>query len=206
MSFLTKIKFGNITNLSDARFAAAAGIEYMGFCFNPLNTNYIPPIKAKEIIDWTTGSNIVAEFGNQNLDEMIDISELLNVDVIEINNFILPDELKQLNKAIIKKIDIGMLSIFEIKKEMNGYKNEVDVFQFYTSVDKENIDTENIVQLCNEYKIIWGLPIHLSTIIQTINTFKPYAINISGGMEEKAGIKDFDELNDLLDLIRVDDY
>ncbi len=205
MSFLTKIKFGNITNLSDARFAAAAGIEYMGFCFDPLNANYIPPIKAKEIIDWTTGSNIVAEFGNQTLDEIKDISELLNVDVIEISNSILPDELKQLNKAIIKKMDIGIQSTFEIKKELDAYKNEVDVFQFYTSVDAKNIDTENIIQLCKEYKIIWGLPVQPSNIIQTINTFKPYAINISGGMEEKAGIKDFDELNDLLELIRVDD-
>jgi phosphoribosylanthranilate isomerase len=205
MSFLTKIKFGNITNLSDARFAAAAGIEYMGFCFDPLNANYIPPIKAKEIIDWTTGSNIVAEFGSQTLDEIIDISELLNIEVIEINNSILPDELKQLNNAIIKKMDIGIQSAVDIKKQLDAYKNEVDVFHFYTSVDTKNVDTEYIIQLCEEYKIIWGLPIDLSTITQTINTFNPYAINISGGMEEKAGIKDFDELNDLLDLIRVDD-
>jgi hypothetical protein len=43
-----------VNNLSDARYAAAVGIEYIGFCFDNSNPNYIAPIKAKEMIDWDT--------------------------------------------------------------------------------------------------------------------------------------------------------
>ncbi len=70
-----KIKLGNVTNLSDARFAAAAGIDYMGFCFDPQSVSYIPPVKAKEIIDWTTGCFVVAEFGNQTMKEAASVTK-----------------------------------------------------------------------------------------------------------------------------------
>jgi phosphoribosylanthranilate isomerase len=206
MSFLTKIKFGNITNLADARFAAAAGMDYMGFCFEPTNANYIPPIKAKEIMDWTTGSHIVAEFGHQSVEEINTISELLQVDVIEVNNTLLPDELKELDKAIIKKIDISLFDKEGLTKELEAYQPCADVFHLYTSDNsKETFDSEQLIKLCAQYKIIWGLYINAANAISIIDTYKPYAINVSGGMEEKTGIKDFDELNDFFDVIRVDD-
>jgi phosphoribosylanthranilate isomerase len=59
-----KIKLSNITNLSDARYAAAVGIDYIGFCFDTNDANYIPPVKAKEIFEWTSGTIVVAEFGS----------------------------------------------------------------------------------------------------------------------------------------------
>ena len=205
MSFLSNIKISNVTNLSDARYAAAVGINYIGFCFDSESTNYIAPIKAKEMIDWITGSHIVAEFGNQSLDEIKDISELLNVDVIELNNSILPDELPSLEKAIIKKIDISIYNLTQLNTELQAYKNYCDAFHLFTSQNNLAIPENDLVNICANDKIIWGLPITSRSVLNIINGFKPYAINVSGGQEEKAGIKDFDELNDLLEVITQED-
>ena len=205
MSFLSNIKISNVTNLSDARYAAAVGINYIGFCFDSESTNYIAPIKAKEMIDWITGSHIVAEFGNQSLDEIKDISELLNVDVIELNNTILPDELPSLEKAIIKKIDISIYNLTQLNTELQAYKNYCDAFHLFTTLNNLTIPENDLINICANYKIIWGLPITSSSVLNIINGFKPYAINVSGGQEEKAGIKDFDELNDLLEVITQED-
>lgn len=205
MSFLSNIKISNVTNLSDARYAAAVGINYIGFCFDSESTNYIAPIKAKEMIDWITGSHIVAEFGNQSIDEIKDISELLNVDVIELNNTILPDELPSLEKAIIKKIDISIYNLTQLNTELQAYKNYCDAFHLFTTLNNLTIPENDLVNICANYKIIWGLPITNSSVLNIINGFKPYAINVSGGQEEKAGIKDFDELNDLLEVITQED-
>lgn len=205
MSFLSNIKISNVTNLSDARYAAAVGINYIGFCFDSDSTNYIAPIKAKEMIDWITGSHIVAEFGNQSLDEIKDISELLNVDVIELNNTILPDELPGLEKAIIKKIDLSVYTLAQLNTELQAYKNYCDAFHLFTTLNNLAIPENDLINICANYKIIWGLPITNSSVLNIINGFKPYAINVSGGQEEKAGIKDFDELNDLLEVITQED-
>ena len=90
MNFITKVKLGSITNLSDARYAAAAGIDYLGFCFDPNHQNYIAPMKAKEIIDWITGCEIVAEFGNQSKEEIKTMNDVIRFDFIELNNQLLP--------------------------------------------------------------------------------------------------------------------
>jgi phosphoribosylanthranilate isomerase len=203
MNFLVRIKLGNVTNLSDARYAAAAGIDYLGFCFDTKNPNYIPPVRAKEMIEWTTGSHIVAEFGDQSMDEVRTISEALQVDAIEVNNHLLPDELKELDRAIIKKIDLAAFDRDGLHKEFDAYKNVADVFHLYSSA--EQFDENILLALCQQYKIIWGLPVTTGTILRIIDTFNPYAIHISGGIEEKTGIRDFDELNELIEAVRTEE-
>lgn len=205
MSFVTKVKLGNITNLADARYAAAAGVDYMGFCFEPGNENYIAPIKAKEIIDWTTGSSVVAEFGNQSLDEIKDISELLNVDVIEVNNRLLPDELKGLDKAIIKKIDTDQFDAAQLNTEIEAYRNVADAFHLYASSGKNTINADVLKALCSNYQVMWGFGLTLDNVNDILEAFKPFAINLSGGVEEKAGIRDFDEMNELFEKISIEE-
>jgi phosphoribosylanthranilate isomerase len=75
----------------------------------------------------------------------------------------------------------------------------------YASSKPENYDCEQLVELCKKHQIIWGLDVSKETIINTINSFKPFAINVSGGTEEQVGIKDFDDLNELLEIITLED-
>ena len=203
MNFIAKVKLGNITNLSDARYAAASGIDYLGFCFDTNNQNYIAPIKAKEVIDWITGCEIVAEFGNQTIEEIQTISELLKADLIELNNQILPNELSQFNKPIIKKIDINNFDSDGLIKEIESYKNQVELFHLFSS-KKIDLDEKKFTDFFNQHKIIFGFELNADTIISTINSFKPYAINFYGKDEEKTGYKDFEEMNELLELIRTE--
>lgn len=205
MSFLVRLKLGNVTNLSDARYAAAVGIDYIGFCFDPSSEHYIAPIKAKEIIDWVTGSSIVAEFGNQSLEEIKDISELLNIDVVELNNTLLPDELPALGKPIIKKINLGAFTTEQVKKEVAAYSPFCDAFHLYASSSDIQADLEALAPLFSAHNIIWGLPAETGEVMHIINLYKPFGIHVSGGVEEKTGIRDFDDLNDLVDLLRTED-
>lgn len=198
-----KIKLGNITNLSDARFAAAAGIEYMGFCFDTNNVNYIPPVKAKQIIDWTSGCFVVAEFGNQSIHEIMAITEMLNIDIVEINNHLLPTDLVEIDKPIIKKIDISLLNKETLTAEITSFSNKVDAFHLFASHENNSITAEQLKEICNNHKIIWGINTSSKTIKSITETYHPFAINITGGDEEKTGVKDFDELNDILDVLGI---
>ena len=203
--YATKIKLSNITNLSDARFAAAVGIDYIGFCFDTNDTNYIPPIKAKEIFEWTSGAIVVAEFGEQSIEEIKDISELLNVDYVEMCNSILANELSGFQISVIKKIDLDNFDGISLYQEIEAYKNVCQAFHLFSSSGKENFDSDVLMEVCKNHNIIWGLPLNILGTNNIINTYKPFALNISGGYEEKPGIKDFDEMNEWLDSIRIED-
>jgi phosphoribosylanthranilate isomerase len=199
----SKIKLSNITNLSDARFAAAVGIDYIGFCFDTNDVSYIPPVKAKEIFEWTSGTNIVAEFGEQSIDEIKDVSELLSVDFIEICNSILPDEFSAFQIPLIKKIDLDKFDKATLIKEIEAYKSVSHSFHLFSGSEKGGFDRDTLKVLCENNLVIWGLPLDIVNTKSIINIYKPFALNISGGNEEKPGIKDFDEMNDWLDSIRL---
>jgi len=78
------LKFSSISNLTDARYAAGAWADFVGFCFDPSSDHYIEPKSAKEIISWINGPVVVAEFGNQPIEWIKDFVEALDIKVIEL--------------------------------------------------------------------------------------------------------------------------
>jgi phosphoribosylanthranilate isomerase len=53
MALKTKVKAGNITNLSDARYCAGMGVDWLGFPADVVN-----PDTFKEITNWVTSLNM----------------------------------------------------------------------------------------------------------------------------------------------------
>jgi hypothetical protein len=78
------LKFSSISNLTDARYAAGAWADFVGFCFDPGSDHYIEPKCAKEIIAWINGPVVVAEFGNQPIEWIKDFVDALQLSVIEL--------------------------------------------------------------------------------------------------------------------------
>ncbi|MCU0442939.1 MAG: hypothetical protein MUE96_11120 [Bacteroidia bacterium] len=204
MQYATHIKLGKINNLSDARFAAAAGVDYIGFCFDPSSAAYITPIKAKEIIDWLTGSTIIAEFGNQSEVEMKDIADLLDITAIQLENSLVPESLLLLNKAIIKRVDIADLNDNTISAMVSKYSESVDAFQFYPQHAISQFSQGVLVNLNQKAKLFWEVQGSALEIKNWVEKYKPFGIHIDGGDEEKAGIRDFDQLNELFDTLRTE--
>jgi phosphoribosylanthranilate isomerase len=203
MAYKIKVKLSGVNNLSDARYAAAVGIDYVGFCFDSANTRSIAPIKAKEIIDWISGSYTVAEFGSQSIDEIIDIADLLVVDVVELENTLLPDELKEIGKPLIKKMKIEDYPSDLLEQELKSYQQVVDAFLLYSNQVPEPYSCEYLKSLSQSFKIIWGFDISSATANNIIDSIAPYAISIVGGDEERVGVKDFDTIADILEAIEV---
>lgn len=84
MNYPFILKFSSISNLTDARYAAGAWADFIGFCFDPSSDHYIEPKSAKEIIAWINGPVVVAEFGKQPIEWIKDFVEALDIKVIEL--------------------------------------------------------------------------------------------------------------------------
>ncbi|TNE80717.1 MAG: hypothetical protein EP332_06785 [Bacteroidetes bacterium] len=81
-----KLKFGAVTNLTDARYAAAVYADWIGFRLDPSHPRYIDPAKAKEIIDWISGSSLVAELGTLMPDDILSALEVLQIDTVQVSS------------------------------------------------------------------------------------------------------------------------
>jgi len=195
-----KLKLSPITNLSDARFAAAAGFHYMGFCFDPSAVDFLLPIKAKEILEWTSGSHCVGEFGDQSAEEIQEISELLGVDVILLDNHIFPDEFSHFSKPIIKVIGLNQMDEAAVKREIATYSPFCDAFQ----LNAQGISVANLLwvkPLTESHKIIMNVGNDASAINEIDSLISPFAMHLQAATEEQTGMRDFSDLNALLEAI-----
>lgn len=178
MFHTSRIKFGSITNLTDARYAAAAYAEWIGFCFIPDHPRYIEPVKAKEIIDWLSGPVMVAELGSQMPEEMKSALELLLIDTVQVNDM----------TAAMAWKDAGFNVIWEGPGSFVFSELNLCLPENSENREREIVDLSSLS--LTEIKAIWLEP-------------APYAIQVIGGDESVAGMRDFDQINDLLELFEL---
>lgn len=193
MNTSCKIKLGNVNNLTDARFGAAAGAEWVGFSFDNTNPLYISPVQAEAIIGWLTGAKPIAEFSaTQSLNEIEDIIRLLGFEWIQLNN---TDMLHFFEGSDIQVI-------LEVDMKQEGWKEQL---QHQSGVVKhilvKNFEMEQVaeIQSLNTTALFDVEGLKVDELHQLKET-QLFGINISGGFETAPGLRDFDEMADVLDL------
>ncbi|MGV3597996.1 MAG: hypothetical protein ACO1PI_09015 [Bacteroidota bacterium] len=188
MNTSCKIKLGSVNNLTDARFGAAMGVEWVGFCFDNKNPLYVSPVQAQAIIGWLSGPAAVAEFSpTQGLNEIEDIVRLLGFEWIQIAEPAMLHYFEASDINIILELDANAgdfeavltnlpaeVKAILVKKFTPEHAAKLAALQVPVLFDMEGLSTEQQ----NELKAL-----------------NPYGINISGGFETAPGIRDFDEMN-----------
>lgn len=84
MPLKTLVKVGGITNLSDARYCAGMGVDFLGFRVIYGEENHLPSKNFQEIRGWVTGPKTVAElYGLKDPGELDTILEEYKPDYLE---------------------------------------------------------------------------------------------------------------------------
>ncbi|HYG15601.1 MAG TPA: hypothetical protein VEC12_07585 [Bacteroidia bacterium] len=188
MNSSCKIKLGSVNNLTDARFGASAGAEWIGFCFDKANPLYVSPVQAQAIIGWLSGPLPVAEFSaSQGLNDIEDIVRLIGFDWIQL-------------------AEPGMLHYFEgsdINIILEADASQLGFESAFTGITTEvkAILMKNFMLGQAKDLIKKGVPVLFdvegldASALESLKILSPYGINISGGFETAPGIRDFDEMN-----------
>ena len=186
MNFLTKIKLSRINNLSDARFAAAAGIEYISFCFDQLNERYISPAHAKQIMDWLSGVECVGEFVNEPVETINEVCKLINLRMVQLKG----------NYTIADVAAIEVPVIWEAEGNIPAPDGVFAVQVIYQNkISLPEGDVKTIIHFTGETT---------QTIKEVIETHRPFAVSFTGGDEDKPGLRDFSELSEVLEVLSAE--
>ncbi len=207
MTLITNLKFGEVTNLSDARFAAGSQAHFLGFSMDPDNENYVEPEDIKEITSWLEGIGLVGEFGKQDYEEIRDAIQQYRLTYVQLNETDHYFSLSKLKAQIIQNLD---LSTFRDREELEYYIEDsyqditYYMFSIYDEEDFEAFLNDNnfkkrIKDFSDDLNVILNFPFNAENIIDLTKEFKPFAINIYAGGEERPGYKDFDELIEMVE-------
>ena len=174
-----KIKISQITNLTDARYFAAWGVDFLGFDINPDSDHFTPPSVVAEISEWVEGPLMVLESDSDPEDILIsDYRNALESVIIETP----ADENKQLSS---------------FTDSASGQKYVV-----YHSQDPwSSVSLASIAHLVKEYDVVLlDIPFHTHEVDMILDSGVSGFV-IRGGEEEKVGFKSYDDMDDLFEYL-----
>ena len=206
----TKIKICGITNLEDARFAAGALVDYLGFIFYEPSPRYIEPGEAGAIINWIEGPEKVGVFVNQPIDDVNSIARQTGLDYVQLHGDESPEYCELVDKPIIKVIHIEEESVdYLLKHQIQQYADVADYLLFDTKIDGlwggtgKSFDWSMITDLDVDIPFFLSGGLKAENIKEAIETVQPYAVDVSSSLEHKPGLKDFGKIETFVDEIRA---
>jgi len=194
---MLKIKICGITNSEDAFAAISYGADALGFVFYPESPRVIMPEEAKKIISSLPPFiTTIGVFVDQPKKELVEITNLTGIDVIQLHGSEHPEFCDFSNK-VIKAIRVKELSDLELLKH---YKN-ISAFLLDTySPDViggtgQIFNWEIAIEAKKYGTVILAGGLTPENIEEAVNLVQPYAVDVATGVEgEKKGRKDHKKL------------
>ena len=209
----TNIFAGGITNLTDARYFAARGAQYLSFNLDSDTANVSNNVaKMAAIKEWVEGPSFIGVFQTTPIKDIQLLIERLSLNLVQLGPFIPLEELHRnpINIPLIREVIIEQLS--DLNFLQNQMKSLSEIFDFILLNFEKNglswsslknhpgIDTllKNWSMSSKIILAISHLPEETNEILSFLN---PYGLYLQGGEEEKVGFKSYDDLDEILDCL-----
>ncbi len=202
-----KIKASRIDNLTDARYFAAQGVEWMGYCLDAHAPGYVSPHLLAALREWVDGPRTVGEFGLATAHEMLQAIAEYHLDTVQAGPFTSLADLKALQgKAhLLRELIIEPHTTpAQVQDAIasTAHLTEATILSFrangitwaHLQVGRP-FDVEALQAMCARWPILLDLSFDASALPPLLEKVQPYGLVLYGSAEEKIGYKSFDELD-----------
>ncbi len=203
---MTKVKICGITRLHDARTAAAAGADFLGFIQHEDSPRYVKPDVAKEIVGWVVGPDPVGVFVNKTAEEVNETCARVGFTLAQLHGHETPETCAAVDVPVIKAIRVQHdASAEQVRALVAPYLDVVDFVLLdthHTSLwggTGESFNWRVARELAAEVDLFLAGGISAANVAEAVQTMRPYAIDLSSSLEESPGVKDLDKLADFFD-------
>ncbi|MFN3996594.1 phosphoribosylanthranilate isomerase [Algoriphagus sp.] len=206
MALTTFVKINSVTNLTDARYGAGMYVDLLGFNLDRTAQNYISPEQFKEISGWVSGVDFVGEFSHETNPAILEI--LKNYPAI---NGIEYDRIEPL-KAFVGKgytllYKMNLEEVRQIEPEVSNMLAESGIIFHIVSLEEvlSQDDLEVIKKLAKNCRVLLGTGINPENVQKLVDELGIIGISLSGSDEIKPGLKDMDQLSEILEKLEKED-
>ena len=218
MQHRTRIKICGLTSVADVQMVAAAGVDALGFVFYPPSPRYVRPDQASDLLQAIPPFVVsVGLFVNASESELRAVVSEAPVQLLQFHG----DESPQVSAALAAAVNRPFLKAFRVKADttaqdlleyeaafraasplfhgllldtfVEGYGGSGKVFD-WSLIPKE---------LAPRVVLSGGLSVHNAT--GAVSQVRPFAVDISSGVELSKGVKDESKVCAFIDAIRKAD-
>jgi len=196
----TRVKICGITRRQDAEFSVEMGADALGLVFYPPSPRAVTVAQAQEII---TGLppfiSLVALFVDAEPEEVKACLAALPIGILQFHGDESAEYCEQFNHPYMKAL--RMREGMDLKAEVGRYASAsailVDSYQPGVPGGTGQVfDWSLITEINMPLVLAGGLDAH--NVAQAIEQVQPYAVDVSGGVEQAKGIKDNMKISDFM--------
>jgi len=190
---MTKVKICGITNTLDAQRVCDSGADAMGLVFYPPSPRYIQIKEARAIVEnLPPFMTSVALFVNAEREEIEKVLHEVDIDLIQFHGDESAEFCRSFSRPYIKAIRMKEgLDLYAIEKEyatarallLDTYKKGIP------GGTGESFNWQQVPHDLSKPIILAG-GLDADNIAQAIKQVRPYAVDVSGGVEASKGQKD----------------
>ena len=203
---MIKVKICGITNLDDALAAIDAGADALGFVFYLKSPRCITPGKAASIIrNLPVLPTTVGVFVDEPHEQIQKIADETAIDVIQLHGNESPESCR-LSRRVIKGIRVKSLESLE---PLKNYQDIVSAFLLDTYAPHilggtgQTFNWDIAIEAKAFGRVILAGGLTAENIAEAIKRVKPYAVDVSSGVELEKGLKDHQKMKLFVERVRA---
>ena len=199
------MKICGITRASDAGLATAAGADAIGFVFWPRSPRTISPAQAASI--WITGALVarVGVFVNESPDAVTAIVREARLTAVQLHGDESVDDYRSCGAPLIKAVGLSspgdVSRIASLPADVTVLVDASDVVRRGGTGQVANWSLA--AELARVRPIVLAGGLTPANVGEAIHHVRPWAIDVSSGVEAAPGIKDAAKLTALFEAVNV---
>ncbi len=201
---MTRIKICGLIRERDAQLALKYGADFLGFIFYRRSPRYITPTQCRKIVNnLDPAARTVGVFVDEDVDTIIKIVRAIRLSFVQLHGHETSGDIRHLQRAgirVIKSVPVtpdGRIS--------GKVPKTADLILYDTIVDGKSGGTGQafawtaLKKLTGNYIVAGGL--NSTNIGDVIRLLRPYAVDVSSGIESAPGIKSQRKLSQLMKVV-----
>jgi phosphoribosylanthranilate isomerase len=195
------IKAARITNLTDARYFAAKDVAFLGFNLEEGTEGYLDPMYMKAMREWVEGPGIVGEYVHAPAEVVAEAARFFALDAVQVPIWSHGNDLDILaGVPVLLQLEWPVIAhdLLQICADKAAF---VAYFLLDVTTDHWPLHRDLLKTLCAQYPVLLNIELPPETIQTILQEIYPAGLNLSGGEEEKVGVKSFDDLDTIFDLL-----
>ncbi len=189
----TRVKICGITRVEDALIAVGHGADAIGLVFYPPSPRYVTPALAAEIVNALPAFvTVVALFVDASRADIEAVLSQVDIDLIQFHGQETADECRQYGKSYMKAIRVKSdTNLVQYATEYSDAKALLlDTYADGVPGGTGQVFDWALIPKNLSKPVVLAGGLDAENVEQAIRQVEPYAVDVSGGVEFKKGIKD----------------
>ena len=201
----TRVKICGITRTEDALHAAAEGVDAIGLVFYEKSPRFVTSSQAADICKKLPAFvTTVALFKDADADEIRRVLAEVPIDLLQFHGSESAEYCRQFGKPYIKAL--GMAGESEVPKQVEEYHDArgllLDGHAPGAAGGMGQSFEWGMIPDDLEYPLILAGGLDANNVAEAIRTVRPYAVDVSSGVESEKGIKDAAKVTAFMNNVR----